>query len=963
MKMIPPHSRWLAMLLLPLILGGFGISQANGANILFVVSSLDASDPTAPSNENDLEVATRLRGQGHTVTVADDQDAALGDLFAGKELILISSSVGSANQPLNSLSISSLQTGRIPVVVCEPGLYDELLLQRENTFGNAGGHTSLAISVANQSHPLAAGESGAIDIVDPGNTAVVSSSALPYTVGTNAIIIATNATVGVDEGRICIWAYEKASRLADDITVVPARRVAFFYNASTPAATYNTNATDLFDAAIRWALQPPPNLPILVVFRSPPAQNAAPDAPIIAELEDGSSTHVNTNAISLFHNGSAVTPAVTKSGTITSVAFTPTTIFPAASTNTILLVYSDNASTPQTFTNTFQFTVQNYPTLPPTLKVPVSDIDTNKPGFTLRLRQMAVARPGGGNVDSVRGQLNDEYIDPATGMPYDDLIDRTQTGFQPPGSGFNPDKTFTETGFINYNQDANGVGAEAGVFTADNGFADKPIPGIPGTTLDSDNIALQARTYLELKAGLHRFAVNSDDGFRVTAESVPQDILRTTSIAGEFNADRGQGTTLVYVLAQEDGFYPFELIWWDTTGGAEVEFFSVDSSTGANVLVNDRADLRAIKAYRSATSRPFVASVRPAPNATGVPVTTNITLTIMDADTQVVTNTIQLALDGTRVDATVTKSAGQTTVSYDPPGDITPATRHTIQLTYTDTGTPPFTRTGSAAFLTDKPAGTLPPIQQDANGLAVWEAENFDTNTPSADHQWIFEMTPPGFSGLGTMYSLPELGATIDLPGALTDSPGLSYQISFVKTGTHYFWFRGSDGGGNSLTAGIDADDPTGTTLDNMDDFAACCGTRAPGGTSWVWVGGIDATPAGRATFTVASAGVHTIHLWMREDGQIVDKLLVTTDANFIPAGLGPPESARVGQATPPRFNPPIISGSQVTITWTGSGLLQEAGSLTGNSSDWSNVNPQPSGNTFAATVGSASQKFYRIRQ
>ena len=92
------------------------------------------------------------------------------------------------------------------------------------------------------------------------------------------------------------------------------------------------------------------------------------------------------------------------------------------------------------------------------------------------------------------------------------------------------------------------------------------------------------------------------------------------------------------------------------------------------------------------------------------------------------------------------------------------------------------------------------------------------------------------------MYSLPESGASIDLPGALTDSPRLSYKISFVKTGTHYFWFRGSDGGGNSLNAGIDGDDPTGTTLDNMDDFAACCGTRAPGGTSWVWVSRADRT-------------------------------------------------------------------------------------------------------------------------
>ncbi len=347
-----------------LVLGCF-VYPANAANILFIVSSI--IDPTTPSNLNDQEVVTRLQAQGHTVTAADDQDAALGDFFAGKDLILISSSVGSGNQPINSLSISTLRTGRIPIVNYEPGLYDELSWQRENTFGNAGGHTSLAITVANQSHPLAAGKSGTIDIVEPGLTATVSSSALPYTVGTNAILIATNATPGVDEGRICIWAYEKGSRLADDTTVVPSRRVAFFYNASTGTGVYNTNATDLLDAAIRWALQPPPNLPTLVIYRSPPAQNAAPDARIVAELEDGSSTQVNTNSISLFLNGPAVAPTITKSGTITTVAFSPPAIFPAGSTNTVILVYRD--STPQTFTNTFQFTVENYATLPLSMKV------------------------------------------------------------------------------------------------------------------------------------------------------------------------------------------------------------------------------------------------------------------------------------------------------------------------------------------------------------------------------------------------------------------------------------------------------------------------------------------------------------------------------------------------------------------------------------------------------------------
>ena len=244
----------------------------------------------------------------------------------------------------------------------------------------------------------------------------------------------------------------------------------------------------------------------------------------------------------------------------------------------------------------------------------------------------------------------------------------------------------------------------------------------------------------------------------------------------------------------------------------------------------------------------------------------------------------------------------------------------------------------------------------------MFEAENFDTNAPGPTHAWLFAKTPSGYSGDGAMYSLPESGTTIAMPAALTDSPRLSYKISFVKTGTHYFWFRGSDGGGNSMDAGIDDVDPTGTTLDNMDDFAACCGTRAPGGTSWVWVGGIDGTPAGRATFTVATAGVHTIHIWMREDGQIADKLLVTTNANFIPTGSGPPESPR-GAVAAPRFDVPVIAANQVTITWTGSGTLQVATNLTGTATDWSTVSPQPTNNTFTAPVGASPRRFYRISQ
>ena len=181
---------------------------------------------------------------------------------------------------------------------------------------------------------------------------------------------------------------------------------------------------------------------------------------------------------------------------------------------------------------------------------------------------------------------------------------------------------------------------------------------------------------------------------------------------------------------------------------------------------------------------------------------------------------------------------------------------------------------------------------------------------------------------------------------------------SRVKTGLHYFWFRGSDGGGDSLNAGIDGDSPS-FTMNNMAE-PDCCGTRlVPGGVSFTWVNGIDLTLAGRAQFEVTTQGVHTINIWMREDGQIVDKFLITTDPNFDPnliaSGLGPPESARVGL---PRLNAPTISPAGATISWTGTGTLEQTASL--SPPNWTNAPSQANPQTVPATGGS---RFYRVRQ
>lgn len=49
------------------------------------------------------------------------------------------------------------------------------------------------------------------------------------------------------------------------------------------------------------------------------------------------------------------------------------------------------------------------------------------------------------------------------------------------------------------------------------------------------------------------------------------------------------------------------------------------------------------------------------------------------------------------------------------------------------------------------------------------------------------------------------------------------------------------------------------------------------------------------ATIVVTTPGIHTINVWMREDGFVFDKLILTTNNSFSPSGAGPAESPRQG--------------------------------------------------------------------
>jgi hypothetical protein len=75
-----------------------------------------------------------------------------------------------------------------------------------------------------------------------------------------------------------------------------------------------------------------------------------------------------------------------------------------------------------------------------------------------------------------------------------------------------------------------------------------------------------------------------------------------------------------------------------------------------------------------------------------------VKVVLQDGTTQVNTNTLQFSYDGVPVTPTVARAGGVTTIEFDPPGLIPPATMHTVRLVFQDNGVVPTTQTNQFSF-------------------------------------------------------------------------------------------------------------------------------------------------------------------------------------------------------------------------------------------------------------------------
>jgi len=344
------------------------------------------------------------------------------------------------------------------------------------------------------------------------------------------------------------------------------------------------------------------------------------------------------------------------------------------------------------------------------LAYPAGSGDSAAPGFRARIIQAHTASGTLLNTSArAEAQLAGTLIDPASGQPF---VNEAST------VGAGADGYFIDADVINWSQNAQGVGAEIGSFRAP-AKPDEPTPGIPGTDgINTDNVAGEILTFLELQAGAYTLGANSDDGFLVASGADPIDALRIP--LGRFEGGRGAADTIFNFVAPVAGLYPFRVLWYEGNGDSNLEFFSVDPVSGEKILVNDLTNPKAIKAYRrvTAVARPFVTSISPTPNSLRVPVDSAIQLTLTNPAAQLITSSIQVALDGQNVPLTSVSSAGNSvTVVADPAGNLTGTKLYNVRVVFSSVGGSPVTN--SFTFTTVRPPITRPPLLQTAAGLVV----------------------------------------------------------------------------------------------------------------------------------------------------------------------------------------------------------------------------------------------------
>jgi hypothetical protein len=166
---------------------------------------------------------------------------------------------------------------------------------------------------------------------------------------------------------------------------------------------------------------------------------------------------------------------------------------------------------------------------------------------------------------------------------------------------------------------------------------------------------------------------------------------------------------------------------------------------------------------------------------------------------------------------------------------------------------------------------------EQVGNIVVIEAENYTEQIKPAADEWVPIVEPVGFSGTGAMMAVAA-SAFAEPADAIEGSPILVYAVEFNEPAEFFIWVRGArsadnPGGTDSFHAGVDGTiEPTG----DMIAFENMPWEYENGTWGWQWWASSEA--AAQASVVVQNSGTHNLEIYIRENGYMIDKIVLTTD-------------------------------------------------------------------------------------
>jgi hypothetical protein len=319
-------------------------------------------------------------------------------------------------------------------------------------------------------------------------------------------------------------------------------------------------------------------------------------------------------------NGAPVTPSsVSKSGATTTISYlVPNPPLASGSTNSAGLTVKDNRGI--SYSRQETFVVATYATLPTAAALPASAVDKTAKGFKIKTYQIDGGTPAGTiayNEDLLAGNLGPNVATASA------------------AGGVDTNGYYTWPGVINFDTT---ITAQNGYFN-DPDYTDSDFPGIPGDTGSIANFAEEILAALEFtNTGMYTVAVNTDwtgfpnatDGYQVRVGVNPLNAASST-VVGFFDANapagpaRGVANSPFQFYVTKAGIYPFRLLYYQSTGSANLEWFVVNPD-GTRTLINDPDKSDAVPAYYKWTTPPQGPTLSISRSASGITITFEGTL-------------------------------------------------------------------------------------------------------------------------------------------------------------------------------------------------------------------------------------------------------------------------------------------------------------------------------------------------